>query len=52
MEKDNKAKEHKHEEEIGMISLGYAMAGKGHIGVCKICHKDFNKHTNELERAF
>ncbi len=45
-------KEHKHEEEIGMISLGYAMAGKGHIGVCRICHKDFNKHTGELERAF
>ena len=52
MRKQEKNEEHQHEEEIGMISLGYAMVGKGHIGVCKICHKDFNKKTGELERAF
>jgi hypothetical protein len=47
-----KVKEHKHEYESGIISLGYAMAGKGHLAMCKICHQDFNKATGELEEAF
>jgi len=51
-EKEKPEDPHKHKEEIGMIGLAYAMAGKGHIGVCKICKKDFNKKTGELERAF
>jgi len=45
-------KKHKHEYESGMISLGYAMAGKGHLAMCKICKKDFNKETGKLEKAF
>ena len=45
-------KEHKHEYESGMISLAYAMSGKGHLAQCKICHKDFNKETGELEEAW
>ena len=52
MKDEIKQEEHKHEELVGIISLGYAMAGKGHIGSCKICGKDFNKRTGELERAF
>jgi len=49
---NNMEKEHKHEYESGIISLGYAMAGRGNIAMCKICHKDFNKETGELEEAF
>ena len=51
-QKVRKIKEHKHEYESGMISLGYAMSGRGHIAMCKICNKDFNKITGELEEAF
>ena len=46
-----KIKRHKHEYESGMI-LGYAMSGKGHLAMCKICKKDFNKRTGKLEEAF
>lgn len=45
-------KKHIHEYESGMISLGYAMSGKGHLAMCKICKKDFNKATGKLEKAF
>ena len=51
MEK-NKTKKHTHEYESGMLSLAYAMSGKGHIAMCKICHKEFNKKTGKLEKAF
>lgn len=52
MEKEEKIVEHIHEYTSGMVSLGYAMAGKGHLAMCKICGKDFNKNTGELEEAF
>ncbi len=47
-----KIQKHKHEYESSMLSLAYAMSGKGHIAMCKICKKEFNKKTGKLEKAF
>lgn len=49
---EKKVKKHEHEYESGMVSLAYAMSGKGHIAMCKICHKEFNKKTGKLERTY
>lgn len=50
--KKEKARKHKHQYESGIVSLAYALAGKGNIVMCKICDKDFNKITGKLEKAF
>lgn len=47
-----KVRKHTHIYESGFVSLAYAISGKGHIAMCSICHKEFNKATGELEKAF
>ena len=48
MTERRKKKRHRHK----FGSLAYAMSGKGHIAMCIICRKDFNKKTGKLEEAF